>query len=248
MASNNKYSNGNPKVPSIWSVIPSKRVVDDRSKQYPTTFLVFCCLAMFTNRAGTCFPNQETIARHLGVSRSAVSQHIKKLIEWDYIRHAKTRHKGLKGNKYYMVFDDMVEEEEALSVQTSETVSEISEVIPPTIEQGARMYEKIKPTKEARTILLLFKDIVRKYYGHQALHTTAHEELVTMWLQDFTKEEILKKMEDTIRYRMKNNKDSIKSVVYFKNVFVKDNKKPSNPKQELEGLMSKFVNTHKVKF
>jgi hypothetical protein len=246
----NKYSNGNPKVPSIWSVIPSKRVVDIRSKKNPTTFLLFCLLAAYTNRAGTSFPSQALLSKQLGISVQAVSYHIRKLISWDYIRYAK-KHSGLKGNKYYMVFDEAISEEEARAVQTSETISEIAEVIPPDYKQEPKAMEKNKfnTSSEARKICMQYRKIVEEIFGHQVQHKLDHEHLVDTWLKDFSKDYILKRIRNTIQYRRDSGKDSIKSIGYFKNVFVKNaNKKPSSKKEELDQLLGKFKANHKIKF
>ena len=244
----NKYSNGNPKVPSIWSVIPSKRVADKRSKQYPTTFLVFCCLAMYTNRAGVCWVGQSRLSKHLGISRPAVSHHINLLLQWDYIRYAK-KHKGLKGNKYYMVFDEKIDEDIALSVQTSEVQSEIAEITPVNIIEGPKTMDEKKPSRISRQVMNEFKKIVSEIYGHQAQHKVEHEILIDKWLAaGFTKDHIVSKCRNTIQWRRDNGKDSIKSIVYFKNVFVKGSNKKSNPKEELDQLLSKFINKNKIKY
>jgi DNA-binding transcriptional regulator GbsR (MarR family) len=77
--------------------------------------MILAALGNYTSRQGVCWPNQITIARNLHITQSTVSRHIKKLIEWDYIRYAK-KHPGLKGNKYFMVFDPKIKEEDALAM------------------------------------------------------------------------------------------------------------------------------------
>ena len=76
--------------------------------------MILAALGNYTSRQGVCWPNQATIAKNLHITQSTVSRHIKKLIEWDYIRYAK-KHPGLKGNKYFMVFDPKIKEEDALA-------------------------------------------------------------------------------------------------------------------------------------
>ena len=106
------------------------------------------------------------------------------------------------------------------------------------------------PSKEARKLVLQYKELVRKIFGHTAVnHTVDHERLADTWLQNYTSEYILKRMESTLQWRLKNNKDSIKSIVYFKNVFTKETaNKKSSPKKELDQLLNKFTSTHRVKF
>ena len=96
---------------------------------------------------------------------------------------------------------------------------------------------------------VLTLEIVEEIFGHQVQHKLEHEHLVDIWLKDFSKEYILKRIRNTIQYRRDNGKDSIKSIGYFKNVFVKNaNKKPSSKKAELDQLLGKFKANHKIKF
>jgi predicted transcriptional regulator len=259
--SENKYSNG--RTPSIWTVLPSRACNDIRFKKNPTTFLVLAQLGMYTNRAGVCWPNQITIAKNLGVTQSAISQHIKRLVQWGYISYLKRNkfHKNLKGNKYFMVFDENISPEEAISVQKTEHIDEVLEPMKKDIytkplsetkkKFGKDSYGMKHPSIQARKIILKYKEIVRQLYGHDyaVQHKIEHEHLVDTWLKDFSSEYILNKMESTLRYRLKNNQDSIKSVGYFKNVFIKNaNKKPSSKKEELGQLLGKFKSTHKIKY
>jgi biotin operon repressor len=232
-------------------------------KQHPTTFLVLAQLGQYTSRSGVCWPNQSTIGSNLGISQPAVSQHIKKLVEWGYISYLKRNkfHKNLKGNKYFMIFDENITPEEAISVQKTEHLEEVIAPMKQDIYTQPKTKEEKKirtdtllaakmPSKEARKLILQYKELVRKIFGHTAVnHTVDHERLADTWLQNYTSEYILKRMESTLQWRLKNNKDSIKSIVYFKNVFTKDpaNKK-SSPKKELDQLLNKFAATHRVKF
>ena len=257
----NSYYNG--KTPSIWTVLPSRACNDKRMKQHPTTFLVLAQLGQYTSRAGVCFPAQSTIGKNLGISQSAVSQHIKKLVAWGYIAYMKRDRfqKNLKSNKYFMIFDENITPEEALSAQKTEHLEEVMAPFkqdvytkPKTDDKKNKGYDSLlaprAPTKEARQLILEYKELVRKIFGHTAVnHTVDHERLADTWLKDYSKEYILNRMESTLKWRLKNNKDSIKSIVYFKNVFNKQaaNKK-SSPKKELDQLLNKFTSTHRVKF
>jgi DNA-binding Lrp family transcriptional regulator len=257
----NSYYNG--KTPSIWTVLPSRSCNDKRFKKNPTTFLVLAQLGQYTNRAGVCFPNQSTIAKNLGVSQPAISQHIKKLVEWGYISYLKRNkfHKNLKGNKYFMIFDEKITPDEAISAQKTEHQEEVMAPLkdnvytkPKTDDKKNKDYDSLlaprAPSKEARQLILEYKELVRKIFGHTAVnHTVDHERLADTYLANYSKEYILNRMESTLQWRLKNNKDSIKSIVYFKNVFTKEpaNKK-SSPKKELDQLLNKFTSTHRVKF
>ena len=108
---------GKGSTPGHFCVLPQRAVIDLRFKQHPAVFRVLAALGNYTSRQGVCWPNQATIARDLHLCQSTVSRHIKKLIEWDYIRYAK-KHPGLKGNKYFMVFDPEIKEADAVAIAT----------------------------------------------------------------------------------------------------------------------------------
>jgi len=112
-----KADYGKGKTPGAFCVLPQRAVVDPRFKTYPRTFMILACLGNYTSRTGVCWPNQITIAKNLHITQSTVSKHIQKLIEWGYIRYAK-KHPGLKGNKYFMVFQEDITEEDAKATAT----------------------------------------------------------------------------------------------------------------------------------
>ena len=113
--SDKKPDYGKGRTPGHFCVLPQRAVIDKRFKQYPRTFMILAALGNYTSRQGVCWPNQITIAKNLHITQSTVSRHIKKLIEWDYIRYAK-KHPNLRGNKYFMVFDPKIKEEDALAM------------------------------------------------------------------------------------------------------------------------------------
>ena len=140
----NKKDYGTGKTIGHFLVIPQRAILDKRMRHYKATFMVYCCLGMYTSRQGVCWPNQSTIAKQLELNQSTVSRHIKKLIEWDYLRYAK-KHPGLKGNKYYMVFDDKIDEETA---KATATLDERSFNEKPEIHAGPKGFE----SKDANTM------------------------------------------------------------------------------------------------
>ena len=135
-----KKEYGTGKTIGHFLVIPQRAVLDKRMRHYKATFMVYCCLGMYTSRQGVCWPNQSTIAKQLGLNQSTVSRHIKKLIEWDYLRYAK-KHPGLKGNKYYMVFDEKIDEDTAKATATTE---ERDFTEKPEVHAGPKGFEKTK--------------------------------------------------------------------------------------------------------
>ena len=112
-----KVHYGKGRTPGHFCVLPQRAVIDIRFKKHPSIFRVLAALGNYTSRQGVCWPNQITIARDLHITQSTISKHIKKLMEWDYVRYAK-KHPGLRGNKYFMVFDPKVSEDDAIATAT----------------------------------------------------------------------------------------------------------------------------------
>lgn len=244
--------------PSPFVVLPSRCLTDERfmSGQHLRTFQLLVILCSFGNRGSVAYPSQALLAKAMGgISQAGVSKHIKLLMQWGYIRYASKKfHKNLKGNAYFIFFEEQgnnpITEEEVFAMQKAEHQDELIDqmkIEPPT---EPKMKDDKKPSREARNICLMYTRILNKHFGQVAhTYTQQHEALVQTWLDSgYTKDQILKRIEDYMIWRRNNGKDGIKSIAYFKNVFDKNKKKPSNPKEELEGLMNKFVNTHKVKF
>ena len=78
---------------------------------------MLCAIGNYTSRQGVAWPNQRTLARDLSITQPTISRHIKKLIEFGYIRYAR-KHPGLKGLKYFMVFDPSITEDDAKAMAT----------------------------------------------------------------------------------------------------------------------------------
>ena len=113
----NKPSYGKGKTPGHFCVIPQRAVIDPRFKKHSSVFRVLCAIGNYTSRQGVAWPNQRTLARDLSITQSTVSRHIKKLIQFGYIKFAR-KHPGLKGLKYFMVFDPSITEDDAKAIAT----------------------------------------------------------------------------------------------------------------------------------
>ena len=74
----------------------------------------------------------------MGIGQPSVSKHIKKLMEFGYLKYAK-KHPGLKGNKYFMVFDNEITEEDAKAIATA---TERSDEEPLEFPEGPKMTDK----------------------------------------------------------------------------------------------------------
>ena len=136
--SNEKKDYGKGKTPGYFCVLAQSAVVDQRFKRFPQTFRVLAMLGNYTNRQGVCWPNQITIGKIMGIGQPSVSKHIKKLMEFGYLKYAK-KHPGLKGNKYFMVFDNTISEEDAKAIATA---TERSDEEPLEFPEGPKMTDK----------------------------------------------------------------------------------------------------------
>ena len=166
-----KADYGKGKTPGAFCVLPQRAVIDPRFKTYPRTFMILACLGNYTSRTGVCWPNQITIANNLQITQSTVSRHIKKLIEWGYIRYAK-KHPGLKGNKYFMVFDPKVKEEDAKAIATVDDRSYEEKV---DIPKGPLMNNKQKSNYAPRVHT---KDKDKKTDIHSSTYVDMHSDYI----------------------------------------------------------------------
>lgn len=257
MARQTDFPKGKKPLPSPFVILPSRCLSDDRFRTHPRTFQLFCILCAYGNRGGVCYPSTHLLGLQMGgISQAGVSKHLKLLMQWGYIRYASKRfHKNLKGNAYFIFFEEQgknpITEDEVYAMQKSEHQDElINEMkIRPPIE--AKMKDDKKPSREARNICLTYTKILNKHFGQVAhTYTQQHEALVQTWLDSgYTKDQILKRIEDYMIWRRNNGKDGIKSIAYFRNIFIKDKeKKPKTDKEELEGLMNKFINKSRIKY
>tara|TARA_R100001440_G_scaffold35850_2_gene54901 strand:- start:935 stop:1789 length:855 start_codon:yes stop_codon:yes gene_type:complete len=172
MKDDNKVDYGKGKTPGHFCVLPQRAIVDPRFKDHPSVFRVLAALGNYTSRQGVCWPNQSTIARDLHLCQSTVSRHIKRLIQWDYIRYAK-KHPGLKGNKYFMVFDPEIVEADAAAIATVQDRSfEEKPEIPSGPLNDSKAKVKKTPTKQSN------KPIENKEVMHPNAYSDMHPEYI----------------------------------------------------------------------
>lgn len=285
-----KVDYGTGRTPGHFCVIPQRAVADIRFKTYPRTFMVLCALGNYTSRQGVCWPNQITIAKVLGIkSQSTVSKHIKKLIDMGYIKYAK-KHPGLKGNKYFMVFDPDVSEDDAKATAT-DLDRDYEEK--PEIPKGPKMDSKTKyslrrntKTEEKPTVKKVdkvdihykeyvdihseglhnnklnndiflkgkyvmneFKKLTEQIFGQNLQYNMKQLEIVQSWIKDkgLDPEIAVKKIKDVLIWRRDNRKDSVKSIVFFENVFFRQ-AAPVDKKEEVQRILKKIINRKSIKY
>ncbi|MDA9820959.1 winged helix-turn-helix domain-containing protein [Paracoccaceae bacterium] len=96
--------------PNAWVLLPGRATVDTRLHKYPSTFSVLAfCSSHAKKYTGIFWMNQRTVASALNITQSAVSQHMKKLIEYGYIekirKEDRRRAYGKKGAVWRVIYD-----------------------------------------------------------------------------------------------------------------------------------------------
>ena len=103
-------SGGQYQCPGPHMIMPARCYGDDRFNQYPMTFRAFAiCCSHANSWTGIFFPNQLYIANVLQCSQQAVSQHMRKLIEYGYIEKLRNadmrRGYGKRGALWRVIYD-----------------------------------------------------------------------------------------------------------------------------------------------
>ena len=103
-------SGGSYQCPGPHMIMPARAYGDDRFNQYPMTFRAFAiCCSHANSWTGVFFPNQLYIASVLQCSQQAVSQHMRKLLDYGYIeklRNADVRRSyGKRGALWRVIYD-----------------------------------------------------------------------------------------------------------------------------------------------
>lgn len=266
---NNKDSYGRDKARGVFCIVPQRAVHDTRLQNRPKTLLCFLAVANYANRAGVAYPNQKTIASDLNITQSTVSRHIKLLMEYGYIRYASKKfNKALswRSNAYFIVFDETVSEQDAIAVQTAKDWNQIEKESQPVDnlptkesrmhpETMSHIHSEYISKRELNTvnidisknIINEFKKMLETKYGQVIIWKAEDAETVSQWLDNHSKEYILKNIENTLDWRRSKGMDSIKRITYFHKKFM-DSKGPKNQKETLDGLLNKFTATHRIKY
>ena len=84
--------------------LPIRAYKDKRLWRYKKTFFILAALCSYTDVRGMCSPNQSTLAEEFECSRQVIGRHIKKLMEFGYVKYARKEFKGQKGNTYFIIY------------------------------------------------------------------------------------------------------------------------------------------------
>ena len=120
-----------------FAVVPIRAIKDARMT--PKTLRVLIAFCSYCDHMGRTFVSQERIGQDIGSSRSAVSNHVKKLRDFGYMVYAKPLWRGQRSTSNRIVYDPQVKLEETIrSRLSSKQQMELAEA-----ETMARMQEEI---------------------------------------------------------------------------------------------------------
>ena len=170
--------------------LPIRAYKDKRLWRYKKTFFILAALCSYTDIRGICWPNQSTLAKEFECSRQAIGHHIKKLMEFGYVKYARKEFKGQKGNTYFIIYDKKTTEnmarknvrlaEKPAEANTPEmerqeaikTIDKVAKDIPMPTQPAKN--EKIEI--QARTLLLFMKKAIKEIYGKDFQYSNKQEE------------------------------------------------------------------------
>lgn len=77
---------------------------------------VLICLASYCNKSGSSFVSLDRIGSDLGITRQAVGQHMKKLINQGIVKEYKNYYKNIKGATRRIIYDESLTDEEVQQI------------------------------------------------------------------------------------------------------------------------------------
>jgi hypothetical protein len=138
---------GNMQCPGPFMVIPARAYGDLRFNQYPKTFRCLAVCAAHANKnTGSFFIGQQTLGKILQCSQQAVQQHMKRLVEYNYLEklyNGNSYHK--KVSKWRVIYDERYTEEDCWAKTTVHERDEEEEKIIALKTLKAIETETIKP-------------------------------------------------------------------------------------------------------
>ena len=119
---------GENQSPGAYSALPGRAIVDERFYQFPMTLVVLAhCCGHVNYHTAIFWVNQSTLARRMKCTQQAISQHMRKLVQWGYIekirKEAPIRAYGRKGAAWRVVYDPRVSLDEAIATIPSDAAT-----------------------------------------------------------------------------------------------------------------------------
>ena len=100
-----------------FAVVPIRAIKDARMT--PKNLRVLIAFCSYCDHMGRTFVSQERIGQDIGSSRSAVSNHVKKLRDFGYMVYAKPLWRGQRSTSNRIVYDPQVKLEETIRSRLS---------------------------------------------------------------------------------------------------------------------------------
>ncbi len=157
-------SGGSFQCPGPHMILPARAYGDNRFNQFPMTFRAFSiCCSHANSWTGIFFPNQLYIAQVLQCSQQAVSQHMRKLIEYGYIhklRNADMRRTyGKRGALWRVIYDPSKSLDDAIAMQPAqdrdpEIEKEVAKHTMNVLASDAKRREAVDNRKRNKTQLV----------------------------------------------------------------------------------------------
>ncbi len=120
-----------------FAIVPIRAIKDARMT--PKTLRVLIAYCSYCDHIGRTFVSQARVGQDIGSSRSAVSNHVRKLRDYGYMVYCRPMFKGQRSTSNRIVYDPQVKHEETLrSRLTAKQQMQLSEA-----ETMARMQEQI---------------------------------------------------------------------------------------------------------
>ena len=168
-------SGGSYQCPGPHMIMPARAYGDDRFNQYPMTFRAFAiCCSHANSWTGVFFPNQLYIAKVLQCSQQAVSQHMRKLLEYGYIEKLRNadirRNYGKRGALWRVIYDPTKSLDDCIAGQPAqdrdpEMEAEIAKHTLNVAKSGARRKSIKAVDKEKGNKVGIVQDVSSKGNG-----------------------------------------------------------------------------------
>ena len=133
---------GEFQAPGPFCILPPRATVDTRLHKYPSTFSVLAFVCSYAKaHTGVFWMSQLTVAQALNITQSAVSQHMKKLVEYGYIQKIRKEDRskawGKRGAVWRVIYDPRMSTEDVMN-STPKTEEELTQEAQNTMAIGNR--------------------------------------------------------------------------------------------------------------
>lgn len=115
-----------PKDLRLFAVIPIRALRDPRLK--PQTFRVLAAFCSYADRTGRTWVSLERVGNDIGLSRTGVSNQVKRLREYGYLKPAKRPHRNLRSACRRIVYQPNISEDTIRSRLSARDQMELAEM------------------------------------------------------------------------------------------------------------------------